>query len=80
MKEAYFTLCNRILGHGDPSTQKKATAEIVEFHTFFRSNFRVFKMETVGKSLSYDRLTTSSQRTGFHAQHPVHIGDVTEND
>ena len=37
-------------------------------------------METLGENLSYDRLKTSLQRTGFRAQHPVHIGDMTEND
>ena len=65
--------------HGDHSTPKKARTEIhvVEFHTFFICNFRVF--ETLGESLAHDRLK-SSQRAGFYAQQPVHIGDVTEND
>ena len=82
MYEAYFILSNKSLGCGDHSTPKKARTEIpvhvVEFHTYFICNFRVF--ETLAESLAYDRLTTSSQRTGFRAQHPVHIGEVTEND
>ena len=81
MKEAYFILWNRSLGRGEPSTPKKARTEIhvvTEFHTFLICNFRVF--ETLGENLAYDRLTTSSQRAGFRAQHPVHIGDVTENE
>ena len=35
-------------------------------------------MKTVSENLSHDRLTTSSQSTGFRAQLSVVIGDVTE--
>ena len=35
-------------------------------------------METVSENLSHDRLTIPSQSTGFLAQLPVVIGDVTE--
>ena len=77
-KEAYF---NSMLNHIDPSTRKNGSTELHIFLIFFfKCNFRAPEMETVSENLSYDRLTTSSQRTGFHAQHPAHIGDVTEND
>ena len=36
-------------------------------------------METESENVSHDRLTTSSQRTGFRAHHPVHVGDVTDH-
>ena len=37
-------------------------------------------METVSEDLSHNGLTTSSQSTGFRAQLPVVISDVTEKD
>ena len=58
----------------------KEGLSVVEFHTVLFAIQGVRNTGGMGENLEYDRLTTSSQRTGFHAQHPVHNGNVTEND
>ena len=52
--------------------RRKRGLSVVEFHTVFFAIQGVRNTGGMGQNLAYDRLTTSSQRTGFHAQHPVH--------
>ena len=72
-----FTLHSELrayLSYGHPPRRRcpdKGGLSVVEFHTFYICNFRVF--ETLGENLAYDMLATSSQRTGFRA-------GMTEND